>query len=134
LRRGIVIVAAAPTQEQAVFPAAIPGVIVVGSGGQTDVLGTVAGVGISAPGDDILVPVPRGGYDYASGSSLSAAHVSGIVALLVASNPALTSDEVRALLLDSRPTAGESVNACRALAQLLQRTGCRDSSVVSQSL
>ena len=134
LRRGIVIVAAAPTQEHAVFPAAIPGVIVVGSGGHTDTLGTMAGVAISAPGDDILVPVPRGGYDYASGSSLSAAHVSGIVALLVASHPSLTSDEVSALLLDSRPTAGESVNACRALAQLLQRTGCRDSSVVSQSL
>ena len=134
LRRGIVVVAAAPSQERAVFPAAVPGVIVVSSDEQVNVPGTMMRVRISAPGDDILVPVPQGGYDYASGSSLSAAHVSGIVALLVASQPGLTNDEVSALLMDSRPSAGESVNACRALAQLLQRTGCRESSVVSQSL
>jgi subtilisin family serine protease len=134
LRRGIVVVAAAPTQERAVFPAAIPGVIVVRSGEQMDAPGTMVRARIIAPGDDILVPVPQGGYDYASGSSLSAAHVSGIVALLVASRPGLTSDEVGALLLDSQPTSGESVNACRALAQLLERTGCRDlPAVVSQS-
>jgi len=134
LRRGIVVVAAAPTKERAVFPAAIPGVIVVRSDEQVDAPGTMDLVRISAPGDDILVPVPQGGYDYASGSSLSAAHVSGIVALLVASRPGLTNDEVSALLIDSRPTAGEFVNACRALAQLLERTGCRDlPTVVSQS-
>ncbi len=126
LRRGIVVVAAAPTQEHAVFPAAIPGVIVVGPDGQSDAPDAVVRVRISAPGDDILVPVPKGGYDYASGSSLSAAHVSGIVALLVASRPDLTSDEVRALLINSRTSAGESVNACRALAQLLQQSGCRE--------
>ncbi len=134
LRRGIVVVAAAPTQERAVFPASVPGVIVVRSDEQTDLPGTMVQARIIAPGDDILVPVPQGGYDYASGSSLSAAHVSGIVALLVASRPGLTSDEVSALLLDSQPTSGESVNACRALAQLLERTGCRDlPAVVSQS-
>jgi hypothetical protein len=134
LRRGIVVVAAAPSQEHALFPAEIPGVIVVGSDEQPLAPGMVERVRISAPGDDILVPVPQGGYDYASGSSLSAAQVSGIVALLVASRPGLTSDEVSALLVDSRPTVGESVNACRALAKLLQRTGCRDLQTVSQSL
>jgi subtilisin family serine protease len=134
LDRGIVIVAAAPTQAQAVFPAEVPGVIVVGSDQSSGALVAVAQVLMSAPGDDILVPVPRGGYDYASGSSLSAAQVSGIVALLVASRPGLTSNEVSKLLLDSRPTAGTSVNACRALAQLMQKSGCRVSQTVSQSL
>jgi len=133
LRRGIVVVVAAPTQEHALFPAAIPGVIVVGSDEQPAAPDTVVRVRINAPGDDILVPVPQGGYDYASGSSLSAAQVSGIVALLVSSRPGLTSDEVSALLVDSRPTVGESVNACRALAKLLQRTGCRDLQAVSQN-
>jgi len=134
LRRGIVVVVAAPTQERALFPAAIPGVIVVGSDEHPDAPDTVVRVRINAPGDDILVPVPQGGYDYASGSSLSAAQVSGVVALLVASRPELTSDEVSALLVDSRPTVGESVNACRALAKLLQRTGCRDVQTVSRLL
>ena len=134
LRRGIVVVVAAPMQEHALFPAALPGVIVVGSDEQPDAPDTVVRVRINAPGDDILVPVPQGGYDYASGSSLSAAQVSGIVALLVSSSPGLTSDEVSTLLVDSRSTVGESVNACRALAQLLERTGCRDRQTVSQSL
>ena len=128
LKRGIVVVAAAPDKIQAGFPANVPGVIVVGS---DEHAGAPVQFLIIAPGDDILVPVPRGGYDYASGSSLSAAQVSGIVALLVASRPGLTSDEVSTLLVDSRPTIGASVNACRALAQLLQRSGCRASGAVS---
>ncbi len=132
LNRGIVIVAAAPTQPRAVFPAEIPGVIVVGSELQAGTSGAALRIQISAPGDDILVPVPQGGYDFASGSSLSAAHVSGIVALLVARRPGLSRDEVTTLLLDSRPTIGRYVNACRALAQLLQRSGCRSSPGVSQ--
>ena len=134
LNRDIIIVAAAPTQARAVFPAEIPGVIVVGSELQAGTSGAALRIQISAPGDDILVPVPQGGYDFASGSSLSAAHVSGIVALLVARRPGLTRDEVTTLLLDSRPTIGRYVNACRALAQLLQRSGCRSSHDVSQTL
>ncbi len=132
LNRGIVIVAAAPTEARAVFPAEVPGVIVVGSELQAGTSGAALRIQISAPGDDILVPVPQGGYDFASGSSLSAAHVSGIVALLVARRPGLTRDEVTTLLLDSRPTIDRYVNACRALAQLLQRSGCRRSPDVSQ--
>jgi len=134
LNRGIVIVAAAPTQLKAVFPAEIPGVIVVGSELQARTSSAAPRIQITAPGDDILVPVPQGGYDFASGSSLSAAHVSGIVALLVARRPGLSRDEVTTLLLDSRPTIGRFVNACRALAQLLQQSGCRSSPGVSQTL
>jgi subtilisin family serine protease len=133
LRRGIVVVAAAPGQTGSGFPAEIAGVIVVGSNDQIDSRDAVHAFPINAPGDDILVPVPRGGYDYASGSSLAAAHVSGIVALLVARRPGLTSNQISTLLMASRPTVDESVNACRALAQLLQRSGCKSSEAISQT-
>ncbi len=133
LRRGIVIVAAAPGQTGSGFPAEIAGVIVVGSNDQIDSRDAVHAFPINAPGDDILVPVPRGGYDYASGSSLAAAHVSGIVALLVARRPGLTSNQISTLLMASRPTVDESVNACRALAQLLRRSGCKSSEAISQT-
>ena len=128
LSDGIAVVAAAPTLSGVGFPAEIAGVIVVDSNGNA-----APQSAITAPGDDILVPVPAGGYDYASGSSLSAAHVSGIAALLVAQRPDLTSDEINSLLVASRATVGQSVNACRALAELLQRTGCRSREAVSQS-
>ncbi|MFB3125631.1 MAG: S8 family serine peptidase [Woeseiaceae bacterium] len=133
LRRGIVVVAAAPGQTGSGFPGEIAGVIVVGSNDQINSRNAVPSFPINAPGDDILVPVPRGGYDYASGSSLAAAHVSGIVALLVARRPGLTSSQISSLLMASRPTVDESVNACRALAQLLQRSGCKPSEAISQT-
>jgi subtilisin family serine protease len=119
LSDGIVVVAAAPRRSHSGFPADTVGVIVVDSNS-----GAAARFPIRAPGDDILVPVPEGGYDYASGSSLSAAHVSGIAALLVAQKPGLTGSQINTLLVASRPTVDQSVNACRALAELLQRSGC----------
>jgi hypothetical protein len=134
LQRGIVVVAAAPTTQPYGFPADISGVIVVESEHSAGSGSTLQRFPVQAPGDEILVPVPGGGFDYASGSSLSAAHVSGIVALLFSMQPDLSGDEINALLLDSRTIAGKSVNACRALAQLLQQSGCRDREEVTQSL
>lgn len=132
LNRGIIVVAAAPGKNRHGFPAEINGVIVVHSDHAGQPPDAADRYSLTAPGEDILVPVPRGGYDYASGNSLSAAHVSGIVALLVALRPGLTGAQVNSLLIDSRPTEGESVNACRALAQLLQESGCRHRQAVSQ--
>lgn len=134
LQRGIIVVAASPAKQHAGFPTDIEGVIVVGSDNSPDPGHALRALPLNAPGDEILVPVPGGGFDYASGSSLSAAHVSGIVALLVARRPDLSRDDVKTLLVGSRATAGKSVNACRALAQLLKRSGCRDDSAVTQSL
>lgn len=115
--RGIIVVAAAPPEQEAGFPADVPGVIVVGGRTQEN-------HPVTAPSDEILVPVPGGGFDYASGTSLSAAQVSGIVALLVAMQPQLTRDEIFGLLVESRISLDASVNACRALAMLLNRSGC----------
>jgi subtilisin family serine protease len=133
LQNDIVVVAAAPAAQAYGFPAEIPGVIVVESE-QSPGSSEAHRFPVQAPGDEILVPVPGGGFDYASGSSLSAAHVSGIVALLVAKQPDLSRDEISELLLGSRTIAGKSVNACRALAQLLQLSGCRDNEAITQSL
>jgi len=133
LKRGLIIVAAAPQPGKSGFPTEVSGVIVVGSNNQSSSRNTIDQFSIEAPGEDILVPVPRGGYDYASGSSLSAAHVSGIVALLVARRPNLSNDQISSLLLDSRPSADDSVNACRALAKLLQESGCVNRQAVSRA-
>lgn len=134
LKRGIVVVAAAPSTVQAGFPTEIADVIGVGSDRQIDAVGRLLRSHMHAPGDEILVPIPGGGFDYASGSSLSAAHVTGIVALLIAKQPGLTRDDVNSLLADSRATTGRSVNACRALARLLRRSGCREESAARQVL
>lgn len=131
LNRGIVVVAAAPKQTCCGFPAEIADVIVVEPNDQPDSHFTLPRSSIKAPGVDILVPVPQGGYDFATGSSLSAAHVSGIVALLVARQPDLTAKQISSLLANSQPASDESVNACRALAELLGETGCSSRDAVS---
>ena len=129
LDRGTAVVAAAPPQ--AGFPTDIPGVFVVGSGpSDNPASGDFL---LAAPGKDILVPVPGGGFDYASGTSLSAAHVSGVIALLMAKRPGLRREDVEALLVRSQTAPQSQVNACRALAQLLGEAGCRDDAMVRRS-
>ncbi len=131
LDRGIVVVAALSHRRNPGFPADEPGVIVVGhttGAGLDTVLPE-----LSAPGDEILVPVPGGGFDYASGSSLAAAQVSGIVALMASRKIDLTPGDVRRMLVASRSPADRSVNACRALAELLGVSGCREDAATARS-
>ncbi len=52
---------------------------------------------LMAPGRDVLTLVPGGHYDFASGSSLAAAEISGIVALMLSERPHLTAAQVRNL-------------------------------------
>lgn len=132
IERGILVVVAAPAHTPTGFPAEVPGVIVVTSSDADDRQQFDDRFFISAPGSDILVPVPLGGYDFSSGRSLSAAHVSGVVALLIARQPRLTSQRASTLLADSQQSASASVNACRALAALLQKSGCRIPEALSQ--
>lgn len=112
----IVVVAMPPDGRIAGFPAATPGVIVVRSAQSP---GAMAGT-MDAPGNDILTTQPHGRYDFASGSSLAAAHVSGIAALLLSLSPDLDADAVRRILRRSSTVAGGNrmVNAAAAVAAL----------------
>jgi subtilisin family serine protease len=103
------------------FPLGVAGVIAVDATGRPGRSGV-----LRAPGHDILTLVPGGHYDFSSGSSLAAAHVSGVVALLLAVPDAPRPGAVRALLEGSRPGPGGSgsISACGALAALRQATGC----------
>jgi subtilisin family serine protease len=70
-----------------------------------------------APGDQIMVAIPDDQYDFRSGSSLAAAHVSGVIALLLSVAPGQSALSVRNILLQSqmRQSVNYSVNACEAL-------------------
>lgn len=127
LRQNIIVVAAAQGTSTPGFPANIAGVFVVEEAnvGLTSV--DVRQGTISAPGTEILVAVPDGGYDFSSGSSLAAAHVSGVIALLVAVEPDLGAQEINSLLMTSRASGAGPVNACRAIALLLGTSGCNES-------
>src|SRR5262245_55414545 len=57
----------------------------------------------------VLTTAPHGAYDFRSGTSLAAAHVSGIAALLIEREPRLTPGQVRELLLTTpHPTTAKA--------------------------
>ena len=102
--RGAVIVAAVGNdgQERTRFPAAFDEVIAVTATDARDRLYTQANrgsfVGVAAPGVDILTTGPGGSTQSLSGTSMAAAYVSGVAALLLERNPAMTPAEVRAAI------------------------------------
>jgi len=112
-RKGLVLIAAAGNdgpQAPPAYPAAYPEVIAVTATDADDKILNVANrgsyVAVAAPGVDIFVAAPNGGYDFTTGTSVAAAHVSGLAALLIERNPGLTPDAVRAILVRTAKDLG----------------------------
>ncbi len=85
------------------YPAADPNVIAVTATDQEGRLFASATQGdhvaVAAPGVEILLPAPRGGYQISSGTSVAAAHVSGVAALILERNPEIDPATLRRILI-----------------------------------
>jgi subtilisin family serine protease len=113
LKRGIVLIAAAGNagpKSPPLYPAAETEVIAVTA---TDVHNKLLAqavrgdhIAVAAPGAEILVAIPDGGYEVSSGTSYSAAEVSGIVALMLERKPDLTPERVREILTTTAKDLG----------------------------
>ncbi len=109
----------AAAEEADAFPTGIAGVIAVGSSERE--LGRPT---VTAPSVHVLTLRPQGQYDFESGTSVAAAEVTGVVALLLAADSHLTADSAAALLKRTAGTGGQAmpaealigVNASAALA------------------
>lgn len=117
---GVVIVAAGPAslELQEGFPSSMQHVIGVTTTPNESSQDGVAHDELFAPGNRILVAVPTDEYDFRSGSSLAAAHVSGVVALLLAIAPDRSPETIRSILHQSQVFATGlpiSINACAAI-------------------
>jgi subtilisin family serine protease len=92
------------------YPAADPNVIAVTATDANDALFAGANRGpyiaVAAPGVDVLVPAPEGTYQFTTGTSVAAAEVSGVAALLIERNPALGGHEVRRILMRTASALG----------------------------
>jgi subtilisin family serine protease len=113
--KGIILIAAVGNggpQSPPLFPAADPHVIGVTATDSNDQLfaGASRGahVAIAAPGVDVVVPAPHAGYQLTSGTSIAAAHVTGVVALMLERNPNLTPADVRRILSGTARPLGPS--------------------------
>jgi hypothetical protein len=111
--KGMVLVAAggnAGPKSPPLYPAANPNVIAVSATDARDRLFPASNRGshiaVSAPGVDIFLPAPDGKYQMTSGTSFSAAYISGLAALMMERNPQLLPAEVRAILIKTARDLG----------------------------
>jgi subtilisin family serine protease len=112
LKRGVIFVGSA-TEEADSFPTNISGVIGVENSDHGP-----AGATLAMPATHVLTLRPGNEYDFESGTSVAAAEMTGVVALLLSANNRLTGDSIVSLL---RSTQGNpraaliDVNAALAL-------------------
>jgi Subtilase family len=109
----IVMVAAAGNagaKSPPLYPAANPNVIAVSATDAQDHLFSASNRGgyiaVAAPGVDVFLPAPDDKYQLTSGTSFSAAYVSGVAALMLERNPALRPDDLRATLMKTAHDLG----------------------------
>jgi subtilisin family serine protease len=133
LAKGIVVVAADGGSPSQSFPASQEGVLGVqglgdGKGNSPAPAGRGPGPALAAPAVDIVTTVPKGSYDFFSGSSLAAAQVSGVAALLLEKDPRLTpariAEVIRKTARPLNPDHLAQVDACAALVSLLGQGDC----------
>ncbi len=112
-RKDMIIVAAAGNEGPGAapaYPAADPNVIAVTATDRSDKLFSAANRGsyicLAAPGTDIIAAAPSNSYQFSSGTSIAAAHVSGMIALLLAEKPDLGADTIRRVLKDTAHELG----------------------------
>ncbi|QSA97986.1 S8 family serine peptidase [Methylococcus sp. EFPC2] len=85
------------------FPASVDGVIAVRSQSPEPMRGGFRGGGLSAPGSEILTTLPHATYDFMSGNSFAAPHITGLLALMHELKPDLTATEALAVLRQRVP-------------------------------
>lgn len=87
------------------YPAADPSVLSVTATDADDKVFSRANAGahiaIAAPGVDVIAAAPEAGYAFTSGTSIAAAHISGLVALMLERNPDLDLAQIRTILRET---------------------------------
>lgn len=110
---GAILIASAGNEgdrSAALYPAAAEMVIAVTALNQKDSLFIAASHGdyveLASPGVDILVALPEQRYGFMSGTSMAAAHISGIAALILEHDPHITAGALRKILRSTAKDLG----------------------------
>jgi hypothetical protein len=111
-RDTVVVVAADPDHPDGGFPASHRGVIAAAAEGTA---ASAPQSAVLAPGTDILTTAPPAGWAYFSGASMAAAHVTGVVALVLAGKPGISEAMVARALAVPAAHGEELLDACAVL-------------------
>jgi subtilisin family serine protease len=111
--KNVVLIAAMGNQgpkSPPLYPAADPHVIAVTATDENDALYDRANrgphVAVAAPGVDIMAAAPDGTYQMTTGTSVAAAHVSGVAALMIERHPTVDAKTVLEVLTASATKLG----------------------------
>jgi len=111
--KGVVLIAAAGNmgpQSPPLYPAADENVIAVTAVDENDKLMPQANQGphvaLAAPGVNVLEAAPRGTYNFTTGTSVAAAHVSGVAALILERDPAIDLTKLEEVLFSTARDLG----------------------------
>src|SRR5215813_10296664 len=111
--KGVVLIAAAGNmgpQSPPLYPAADENVIAVTSVDEKDKLMPQANQGphvaLAAPGVNVLEAAPRATYNFTTGTSVAAAHVSGVAALILERNPGIDPAALEEVLFSTAKDLG----------------------------
>jgi subtilisin family serine protease len=118
IKRGITFVGAAADPVDG-FPTAIPGVVAA-----QGLQHSVKPDAFAVPANHILTLRPAGQYDFESGTSVAAAELTGVIALLMSSTDHLSASSLVSVLKETVDTTGPSagtINVNAALAKLDQQ-------------
>ncbi|PKM99724.1 MAG: hypothetical protein CVU78_04830 [Elusimicrobia bacterium HGW-Elusimicrobia-2] len=118
-----------------VFPGAYGGVINVGAynreGKRWKDSNYGEGIEIYAPGEDIYTTGLNNTYNSTDGTSMSAAIVTGIVALMKSEKPNLTTEQIRTILKETSKNG--MVNAYQAIKRVQNMKGNKETELSQQS-
>ena len=114
LKRGVIFVGSAAEQADS-FPTNIDGVIGVENSDHEHSAATLA-----LPATHVLTLRPGGDYDFESGTSVAAAELTGVIALLLSANKRLTNDSIVSLLRSTQgaPTQPALIDVNAALTKV----------------
>jgi hypothetical protein len=124
IARGITVVTAIdPRGAQGGFPASHPGVLAIAADDANN------SAWLIAPGRDVPTTLPGARWGFVSGSSFAAAHVSGLVALVLEYAPSMTPGEIRAAVAsvasgDTNVQRVGRIDACAVFARLTRSCTC----------
>jgi Subtilase family len=111
--KGVVLIAAAGNmgpQSPPLYPAADENVIAVTAVDENEKLLPQANQGphvaLAAPGVNVLEAAPRATYNFTTGTSVAAAHVSGVAALIIERNPSIDPASLEQILFSTARDLG----------------------------
>lgn len=126
IERGIVVVTAYPASRESslAFPSSHPRVLTAHS--SLIPVNSESPYALAAPADEVLTTTPGAGYAFLTGTSLAAAHTTGVIALLMERQPDLDAERIAAILTATTTysSGSASINACRAVARLAGEASC----------